>query len=323
MTFVNFISFAFPAGPAASPAKTPPAAVVMRVVVLFKIVPELNDLAEEDWSADASSGRLSPVERYARTVFNPEDESALELALRLRDAWRAGASSGGAPSGPAEVSLRAVTLSESLARRRLETLGALGFDEVVSLSPPGPETDPRFSPETTSRLLAAEIPLEGPTLVLTGCRSADGCNGLTPMLLAERLGWPLVTEVLSVAPAPPPDKAGRSPDKTPGLSVESLSDDGLVRQLVSPPIVLAVGSAPVPCLRAPTLRDRLKAGGGPVRQKNAPVDLDGRRTDAAPRVSYVLKNLLRETKSRPTTVVSGGSALEKAAVVLARLRERG
>ncbi|MDR1545338.1 MAG: hypothetical protein LBU12_01190 [Deltaproteobacteria bacterium] len=293
----------------------------MRILALFKVVAELEALTEEDWRVDAE---LRPQERYVRTTLNPEDESALELALRLREALP-----------PGEAVLTALTIGDERADRTAATLMALKFDRVVRLAPPA---DLRFRPELTAALAAAEILARPQDLILTGCRSADGGNALTPFFLAERLGWPIVAETLSLAPASAPEAAegGEETGETakaaetagpsggasawpggglPPLAVESLTDDGLLRQVVVPPLLAAVGNAPSAYLRVPTVKDRLSFGRRPPEVRQAAKGLDVR-----PRLK--LRSLTRPDERRRVRLVDQGAPSDKAAILLQALTER-
>ncbi len=55
----------------------------MRVLTCFKVTPDFEALRAADWLTAPTSGLPT---RYVRRVLNCFDESALELALRLRDA---------------------------------------------------------------------------------------------------------------------------------------------------------------------------------------------------------------------------------------------
>ena len=55
----------------------------MRIVVGFKVTPDYEALRPSDWAGAATGGLQT---RYVRRILSCFDESALELALRLRDA---------------------------------------------------------------------------------------------------------------------------------------------------------------------------------------------------------------------------------------------
>ena len=75
----------------------------MKALICFKAVPELEALTGSDWRPDH---RFRPETRFARTVINPLDESALELSLKLRDQ---------AAKGGHEVHLTALTIGDGRA----------------------------------------------------------------------------------------------------------------------------------------------------------------------------------------------------------------
>jgi electron transfer flavoprotein alpha/beta subunit len=261
----------------------------MRILVLFKMVPNLEDLTESDWETGEA---LRPLENYARPVINPEDESALELSLRLRD-----------EVGADGVFLAAATADDGQGAQRMgKTLKALGFNRV-SLTKA--DFDRRFCPERIVETLAPEI-MDNFDIILTGSRSADGQNGLTSMYLAEFLGWPLVTEVLALRSG----VAGH-------IELESLTDDGLIRQTIKLPLVLAVGNAPSAFLRVPTIKDRLKRGQEPLEIR--PNRLEGQIESKKNLIS--LTALKRELKKRETKLIETGTPAEKAALLFSALKE--
>ena len=138
-----------------------------KILACFKMVSLQEDLTEGDWRLQPG-----PREDCARRALGPEDESALELALRIGEAWG---------SNP-----RAITVGESPADRLASTLLALGFEEVVKLSP-DPSADLRFRPEAVASLIAGHLGESPADIILTGRRSSDGQNGLTPS--SSRKPW--------------------------------------------------------------------------------------------------------------------------------------
>jgi len=126
-----------------------------------------------------------------------------------------------------------------------KTLLALKFDRVRRLDL---AEAPLFHPELVAALLAAEARALGADLVVMGGQSADGDNAQTPLMLAEFLKWPILTQVTAFEPLAPA-----------GLVVTSLEDDGQARRILAPPLCLAIGNA-ASWLRVPTLKDRLEYG---------------------------------------------------------------
>ena len=183
----------------------------MRVAVCFKATPDYEALRPADWAAGVAAGRVEA--RFVRRVLNCFDESALELALRLRET-RAGAS--------ASTELAAVSVGGRDADGYLKTLTALGYERAARVDA-GAALD--FAPGATARLLAAFA--RGAVrsdVVLLGCRSGPGDSGTVPFLVAERLGWPCLTRVLEIEPL--------DGDR---LRVICAAGEGLLRVTVRPP----------------------------------------------------------------------------------------
>ena len=223
----------------------------MRIAVGFKVTPDYEALRPSDW-ASAAADRLET--RYVRRILNVYDESALELALRLRDAR----AERGLQSG-----LAAFAVAGREAEPFLKTLLALGYERAARIDAGAKVADAGsgeagavrdrsadldFAPATTSALIAAGArELRGDVLLL-GCSSGPGDAGTVPFFVAETLGRPCLTQVTEIDPL----DDGR-------LRVTFTADDGPVRATVRPPCVLAVGNALVSHLRVPTLKDRLAA----------------------------------------------------------------
>ena len=144
----------------------------MRVAVCLSLVPEPGTV-----EVDASSGMIDP----ARTlhILNPADAAALELALRLRS--------------PRD-SVTALTVGPAEAESVLRDSLAVGTDTVLRLWEEG-RTATR--PVVTAQLLASALRTEGlPDLVVCGARTLARGSGKVPALIAEHLGWPVVTDIL-------------------------------------------------------------------------------------------------------------------------------
>lgn len=146
----------------------------MRVAVCLKHVPDPATVEVDALTGIIDTGRIL-------YITNPADEVALELALRLCS-----------PSGTVSVLTVGPVPAESVLRGAL-AVGAHSatriWDSALS------ET----SSYATATLLAAALRLQGlPDLVLCGTRSVDRGSGQVPALLAETLGWPVVTDVTSL-----------------------------------------------------------------------------------------------------------------------------
>lgn len=267
--------------------------IPLRILVCFKVTPEYEALRDADWVAGPGDAVRS---RYVRRVLNCFDESALELALRLREALEARGA-------------RAETGALSVGGREAEpffaTLFALGYERAARIEA-GTGLD--FRPEATAALLAAYARrIDGSDLLLLGCRCGPADSGTVPFLVAEELGWPCVTQVTEIEA----QTDGR-------LRVTCATADSVLRLSVAPPCVLAVGNALVSHLRVPTLRERL------ARRDRSPevltpadvdVDLDGVLHDSP----ATLEGLERVERRRAGIVVRGETPQQLARAVLEAL----
>ncbi len=119
--------------------------------------------------------------KLTRFVMDPQDESALEEALRLRT--RVGGEVVVLSLGEERV---LTTLKEGLAR---------GADRAIHVKDPSFRDIDAF---VTAKAIAASIRNEEFDIVLTGIESGDLSYGQTGVILAELLGWPYATMVVSV-----------------------------------------------------------------------------------------------------------------------------
>ena len=129
-----------------------------------------------------------------------------------------------------------------------------------------------------------------------GTQSSDGSNMKTPLLLAERLGWTCITQVTAMEPV---DEKH--------LKVTSQEDGKTAVQVVTVPIVLAVGNAPCAYLRVPTLKDKMKLGKRPIEH----ISLHEELAESQSR-NVELKGLTPIDDSRDTILIEGESPQEKA-----------
>ncbi len=268
----------------------------MRIAVGFKVTPDYEALRTSDWQRAATD---RPETRFVRRVLNVFDEAALEMALRLRDE-RAGRS--------LETGVAAFSVAGREADSFLTTLRALGYAPAVRVEA-GAEFD--FAPGATAELVAAAVRRLGADVVLLGGRCGPGDSGVVPVLVAETLGRPCLTQVTQLDPA--------GDDR---LRVTFADDDGPVRAIVRPPCVLGVGNAVVSMLRVPTLKDRLAARDRQL-EVLTPAELGVDVEAALAREPAALRGLETIDRGRAGAVVAGRTAEEKArALYEAHLRER-
>ena len=161
---------------------------MMRITVCFKTVPDFGRLSMTDWVVDAQH-RVDVS--FVPRMFNCFDESALEMALTFAE-QRKGV------GAPAE--LTALTVDHPSADLFLRRLLALGYDRAVRVPCP-PSVDLRFNPLAISGVIAACVGDDPGQVVLLGTQGGAGDNRQTGFLVAERLGWPCVRDVIAVMPA--------------------------------------------------------------------------------------------------------------------------
>ena len=271
------------------------------------MTPDFEALPAADWLAAPTSGVPT---RYVRRVLNCFDESALELALRLRDA---------AAKLGLTVDLGALCVGGREAEPCLKTLVALGYEQAVRVATRGRASDPDaprrrpgpgrdradpgldFAPDIVAAIIAGYARRAAPgDLLVLGCRSGPGDSGTVPFRVAEALGWPCLTQVTEVDPLPD----GR-------LRVAGMVDDGLLRLTLTLPCVLAVGNAVVSHLRVPTLRDRLARREQSIERRRGRRPRRRRRRRAAPPDLRPLEP--RRHSTRPAgAVIEGQTPHEKA-----------
>lgn len=255
----------------------------MKILVCFKAVPQVEMFLDEDWTVD---DKLRIDTSFVKTALGAYDESALELALKLRDA---------ASASNTTVTLNALTVDGGAATATLKTLLALQFAAAVRIDP---RADLHFSPTAVAAVISQYVARRAPqdALLLGGC-SDIGENAKTPLLVAEMLGWPCITRVTWIDPV-----------DAKHLTVTSRTDDGHVRQKVRTPVVLSVGDAPGTGLRVPTLKDRLVYGKKGIEVLSA---ADFQR----PAESETLVDLTILRQERAGVCIQGGSPAEKARVL--------
>ncbi len=198
----------------------------MKILVCFKTTPVWERVLESDWEQFSEYADLA----YAGKQLGCFDESALELALRLKDAiFNQGR----------EATCVAVTVG-ALPSAFAQTLFAAGFNDVASLGTDSME----FSPATVAGALAEYAAQGGFDLILTGKAAGMADTGLVPLLMAQRLKLPLLQDALDVVLCEG------------GVAARCQEPDGVWERLVRTPVLVSVGNSPA-VLRAVTLRARL------------------------------------------------------------------
>ena len=147
----------------------------MKIVVAIKQVPARDSLLRVD-----SSGEWIQDADFSYEINEP-DAYALEEALQLKE--KNGAEVVVISAGPARV---ASTIKEALAK---------GADRAIHIEE---DALAGADPLSTARLIAKSLKSESPDLVLTGLQSDDFGYGQTGVILAELMGLPHATIIMSV-----------------------------------------------------------------------------------------------------------------------------
>jgi electron transfer flavoprotein beta subunit len=200
----------------------------MKIAVCFKVTPDLERALPGDWD-DILNARGAAD--FGRSVINCFDESALELALRIKD----GAEGGGCICA-------AVTRADSVSSAVAKRLYAAGFDTVTRIEGGGEFVQPQ-----TARDLARYLRAFAPDLILTGRQAGCADSGLVPAYLAELLGLPFIPRIRTI-------------DLVNGaFRVAADTDSGVRTFDVRGAFVAAAGGSAPSALRVSTLRAQLAA----------------------------------------------------------------
>lgn len=189
-------------------------------------------------AAPESQFRIDPLtnvldEKGLHYELNPNDEFAMEEALRLKDTL-------------GRACVTAITLGPSRDREALVECLAMGADRAVHLQDKAFEHSDIYA---TSIILARAISRLGYGLIFCGGEAWDDGQGYVPAGLAEKLGIPLVTGVTQVESMVNGERA---------MILRFLEKGDQERVECSLPAVFAVAmDANRP--RHPTLRNRLRA----------------------------------------------------------------
>lgn len=150
----------------------------MEIVVLVKQVPDTANVGADAMKEDGTVNRAA-----LKTVFNPDDLNALEMALQIKE--RYGANISVITMGPPKA---VEILKESLYR---------GADKVYLLS------DPKFAGSdtlATSLILksAIEAKVKNFDIIMAGRQAIDGDTAQVGPQIAEKLNVPQITFVTGV-----------------------------------------------------------------------------------------------------------------------------
>ena len=215
----------------------------MRFLVCFKVVGDLDSVTANEW---ASALMPDPDLSFTKRIYSPFDESALETALRLRDAVRE-------QGGDAHLTAMSLCRAGEDLDRFTTNLYATGYDEVHVLRH---GADLRFQPAASAGILAdAIMGLRGFDLILFGCQAGVGDSRQIPIRVAYALGFPIIPLVHCI----------RYCDGM--FTITSQTDPGRKISILAPPFAVTMGNAEASYLRVATLREKLAASGHAVMEQ--------------------------------------------------------
>ncbi|MGI6056997.1 MAG: electron transfer flavoprotein subunit beta/FixA family protein [Bilifractor sp.] len=215
---------------------------MIKVLVCFTTVPQMELLSEDEWSSGCRSGIIDTS--GLRQELNSFDESALELTCRFAD---------DAASMGLYISKNAVTIGSRASEQLLKTIAALGFTHTDRICCENPET---LDSESAARILKEYI-LESESfdLIIMGSQGSPGNSRQTPFMLSEALGFHCISQVTRYQPI---DERS--------LRICHTLDGGECTEDLLYPAVLTIGTVASTYLRVPTLRDRMKVPKDRIRQ---------------------------------------------------------
>lgn len=279
----------------------------VRILVCIKAGPDFEQIVDDDWEHFSLSTDLS----YVKRCFGCFDETALETALRLRDSLKA--------TGTAA---RCGVLSLCpLPSPLYKNLFALGFDRVfaVPFIPENtvPEKSLEFRPVETAVALGKCIGSGSWDLILTGRQAGYADTGTVPLILAEELGVPAITEVEFISPCTnDPAIANSGESAASYITIERSGEKGRERITAELPLLVVMGNSPVQALRAPSLTAQMQAA---KRGIEAPF-LAGNKMDAVMEISPgETPKLIRERSHKNCRLLPAGNVLSQSAGEIAEL----
>ncbi|MDR1906368.1 MAG: hypothetical protein LBQ27_05630 [Clostridiales bacterium] len=206
----------------------------MKIVVCFKVVPDFEQVLKSDWENFSSESDLN----CAKRIINCFDETALELALRIKDDVEK-------DGGFAECT--ALTFAGELKNVFSSALFAAGFDRVELIKDEGTCA---FNSLSAAKNLAGRIKEISPDLVLTGKQAGYADGGVVPFYIAERLKLRAIGEAFDAGFAE-------------GVFFADIREPtgGIRRCRIDEPAVVSVGTGQIAGLRITTLKKRLATVG--------------------------------------------------------------
>ncbi|SDO25841.1 electron transfer flavoprotein beta subunit [Nakamurella panacisegetis] len=244
----------------------------MDIAVLVKQVPDTyseRKLREGDWVLDRDA---------ADAVIDEIDSKGVEIGLQLTEAH------GG--------TVTVVTMGPDRATETLRKALAMGAHKAVHINDAALAGSDALQ---TSAALAAALKTLNVDLIITGNEATDGRTASMPAMLAERLGLPAVTSVVSIA------VEGST------LSAERVVEGGSAKVSASLPAVVSVNEK-IGEPRYPNFKGIMAAKSKPVTTLSAAdLGLDAGSLGLANASTQVVSGAPRPAKSAGEKVVDDGT----------------
>jgi len=256
------------------------------VVVCLKQVLD-PEVPASSFKIDAETNSI--IAQGVPPVINPYDESALELAIRLKQ------------NNPA-VKISAISFGPNLARPVMMKALAVGADELYLIESQTANPDGRV----TATVLAAAIRKIGFDLVLAGRQASDTNSGAVGPALAQILGVPAICWARKLAL------------ENGELKVERVVPDGL--EIFAGPLpALVTVSHEAGELRLPKLTDIRKAKLKPIHAL-CPDELE---LGATPKPALNLLHLEKPARERQCRILQADSEQESGVLLAKTLAGEG
>nr|WP_296265089.1 hypothetical protein [uncultured Merdimonas sp.] len=208
----------------------------MKLLVTFKVIPDLDQMLAGDYSADET---MMVNTSFVRTMLNCFDESGLEFGLRLSDE---------AESLGLFVEKTALTVSGKQAELYLKTLTALKYEHTVHVD--DEEWDLRFEPGQIAEIIYQYLRDFPQDYIIMGNQAVPGNNSLTPRILSGKMRIPLLENVIDL-----------HLNQDGIIEATTEEENGIYIQKVEAPAIFSIGNAVISKLRVPTLKERLASKG--------------------------------------------------------------
>jgi electron transfer flavoprotein beta subunit len=154
----------------------------MNILVCMKQVPDPEG-SQDDFEVNQAAGQIEP--RGIPPVLSPFDESALELALRIKD------------MNSEEVAVSVLSMGRRISNAVMLKALAAGADKLVKVEDESLEAG-LLGSFATANILAATIRKLPHDLIIVGRQAADFNDGQVGIGLAHILDLPVITLVRSV-----------------------------------------------------------------------------------------------------------------------------